>query len=345
MKVSAKIRKRFNLLFKILLVSIVYSFLFFELGQHWTQLNHENFFNLNNHEWGLVLIALMLMPLNWFVESLKWRYLIQKIEKLTALESIKAVFAGTAISIFTPNRVGDYLGRVFILKKGDRLDGIVATIVGNLSQLLVTVLLGLVSFFYFMDHITELYFHWSPLFTVVFRLVIVLIALGLLMLFLNFPALEKRFNSRLELHKYPILKHLNFLSEFSRSQIVNTLLLSLLRYLIYSLQFFILFRAFQVELPLFEGFLMIFLIFFGITVVPSIAVAELGIRAIITLLVFEIIGQQMPAHAEISLINATSVLWLMNIALAAIIGGIFIFNLRFFRKSDLVEPEEKATEE
>ena len=90
-----------------------------------------------------------------------------------------------------------------------------------------------------------------------------------------------------------------------------------------------------------DGLMVVFLIFFGITIVPSIAVAELGIRAIITLLVFEMIGQYTEANYELSLVSTTSLLWLINIAIPALIGGIFIFNLKFIRKNDFTDEEKE----
>ncbi len=327
-----------------MLVLVVYSFLFFELSKHLNQLTNDKFFDLNHFDWNLLIMAVLLMPVNWFTESLKWRFLIQRIEKVSRLDALKAVFAGTAISIFTPNRVGDYMGRVFILKKGDRLDGVVATVIGNLGQLLVTVLLGLFAVFYFLPEILTQYLNPSLWLTLILRIIIVILASGLFTLFITFPHLEKTFNLRFGLEKYPLIKHINFLSEFTQRQIVIVFLYSLIRYIIYSLQFFLLFQAFQIDLPVVQGFIMIFLIFFGITVIPTIAVAELGVRAVITIMVFKLLEPLQTQMAEISLINATSVLWLINIALAAFIGGLFIFNLRFFRKTDLVSADENSDE-
>jgi hypothetical protein len=75
------------------------------------------------------------------------------------------------------------------------------------------------------------------------------------------------------------------------------------------------------------------LIFFSLTVIPSVAVAELGLRALVTMTIFEIIGGG--SNSDLALVSATSILWLINIALASLIGGIFIFQLKFFRKNKI----------
>ncbi|NPD44837.1 MULTISPECIES: lysylphosphatidylglycerol synthase transmembrane domain-containing protein [unclassified Lentimicrobium] len=345
MKISTKIRKSFNLFFKILLVSLVYIFLFFELSKHQEQFSINGVLNASKKDSLLLLLAFGLMPLNWLIESIKWRFLMRKIENVKLSNSIQAVFAGTAISIFTPNRIGDYLGRIFILKKGDRLDGTVATITGNLSQLLITILMGSVALIYFSETIVTDFLQWNNIWIAISIILILSIDIILLIIFFKFPSIENRLNRTFGIYRYPIIKHLNILAEYRMDELVKVLSYSLLRYLIYSVQFYLLLLAFHFDLSIIDGMMVVFLVFFGITIIPSIAVAELGVRALITLFVFQLIGQYSQAEFELGLIAATSILWLINIAFAAVIGGAFIFNLKFIRKKDLIEETDKNPEE
>ena len=100
-------------------------------------------FQLKQHYFVIGVVILM-MFLNWFLESLKWRFLISKIEKITIKRSIRAVFSGITVSAFTPNRVGEYAGRVFCLEKADRIQGVLITIIGSMAQLLTTIVFGLI---------------------------------------------------------------------------------------------------------------------------------------------------------------------------------------------------------
>lgn len=269
------------------------------------------------------------MPINWLIESLKWQFLIRKVERVKLGNALKAVYAGTAISIFTPNRIGDYLGRIFILKKGDRIDGTIATIVGNLSQLLITILMGGSALIYYSHSITQNYFgNHSLQIPAIAVLLVILIFITLL--YFNFPLIENSIYHRFNLQKIPVVKHLHLLSEYNSQDLFKILLFSFIRYLIYSFQFYLLLIAFDVQLHLIEGLMVVSLIFFSLTIIPSIAVAELGLRAIVSMTVFEIIGAQ--TGSDIALVSASSGLWLINIALASLIGGIFIFQLKFFRK-------------
>jgi len=328
-KVSAKIRKSSNLIFRIILAALVYIFLYIELKQHHEQFDFQNIWNAGFNNFKFIILALILMPLNWLIESLKWQFLIRKVEKVKLGNALKAVYAGTAISIFTPNRIGDYLGRIFILKKGDRIDGTIATIVGNLSQLLITIVMGGTALIYYSHPITQNYFG-DHSFQIISIVILILILIFITLLFFNFPLIEDSIYHRFKLYQIPVVKHLHLLSEYNKQDLIKVLLFSLLRYLIYSYQFYLLLIAFDIQLHLMEGMMIVFLIFFSLTIIPSIAVAELGLRAIVSMTVFEMIGAQ--SGSDIALVSASSGLWMINIALASLIGGIFIFQLKFFRK-------------
>jgi len=317
------------------MVSTVYIFLFFELTQH----KQDIWGDISNHFSGLfngyLYLALFLMPINWMIESVKWRFLIWKIEKISLWTSFQAVLAGTAISIFTPNRIGDYLGRIFILRKGDRIDGTIATIVGNISQLLVTIIMGSLAIIYFADEIVNYLYEDSFSFTTAIRIFIVLGNIAAIFIFFYFPIFERQLNNKFELFRYPIIKHLNLLSEFNKQQLIKVLLLSLFRFLIYSTQFYFIFKAFHINMDYIQGMLTVFLLLLSITIVPSIAVAELGIRGLIAIFIFSNLNL-MPNQqfTDSTLVSVTSLLWLINIVIPAFFGGLFIFKLRFIRKTD-----------
>lgn len=332
MTVSAKIRKSSNHIFRIVLAALVYIFLYIELKQHQEQFDFESIWISGLRNFKYILLAFLFMPVNWLIESVKWQFLIKKIENVNLTSSIKAVFAGTAISIFTPNRIGDYLGRIFVLKKADRIDGTIATIVGNLSQLLITILMGGFSLVYFSDSLTQIYLGNKD-FQLVGIIAIFVIIIVLMLLYFNFPLIENSIYLRLKFNKIPVLKHLQLLSEYSRKDLVRVLSFSFIRYLIYSLQFYLLLIAFDIQLNMIEGLMIVFLIFFSLTIIPSIAVAELGLRAIVSITIFDIIGAK--AGSDLALVSATSSLWFINIALASLIGGVFIFHLKFFRKNQM----------
>jgi hypothetical protein len=129
---------------------------------------------------GLVL----LMLLNWTLEAYKWKTLIQHIEKISLIKSLFAIFSGITIAIFTPNRVGEYGGRIFHLQKADRIDATLLTIVGSYAQLVVTLATGIIASIFFIPNHLGI----GPLTPFQFNLIGVLIfsvAAFLVVLFLN----------------------------------------------------------------------------------------------------------------------------------------------------------------
>ncbi|MBL4649703.1 MAG: hypothetical protein JKY03_08230 [Aureispira sp.] len=90
----------------------------------------------------LLLLVLILMPLNWLFETQKWLTLLRKIESISFYQALKVVLVGLSLSLFTPNRVGEYGGRVMMVSKGNRLHAVWATMVGISSQWIVLVVGG-----------------------------------------------------------------------------------------------------------------------------------------------------------------------------------------------------------
>ncbi len=92
--------------------------------------------------WNLAAV-LVLMLVNWIIETFKWKLAVQKIQEVGFFTAFKAVLSGVSFSVTTPNRVGEYLGRVLYMNEGNRLKAISLTITGSISQLIVTLLMGL----------------------------------------------------------------------------------------------------------------------------------------------------------------------------------------------------------
>ena len=139
-------RKTIGFLIKIGIVAIA---IFFLYHQFTSKSNSEDF-DIDNillqieNNYLVVGLVVLMMLLNWFLESLKWRFLISKIERVTINRSIRAIFSGITVSAFTPNRVGEYAGRVFCLEKGDRIQAVLITVIGSMAQLITTIVFGLI---------------------------------------------------------------------------------------------------------------------------------------------------------------------------------------------------------
>ena len=90
----------------------------------------------------LLLTIVLLMLVNWFLESAKWKLLLQYIVPTGWLRCFRSVLSGVTVSLFTPNRIGEFAGRVLHLDRGVRIKAAIASVIGSMNQLLITIIAG-----------------------------------------------------------------------------------------------------------------------------------------------------------------------------------------------------------
>ena len=322
-------KKTLSFLIKIGIVVFSLYFLYKELVLKNDIINFDKslFFKLIDDNIILIVIVLFLMFLNWFLEALKWRYMISKIEKVSIYTSLKAVFAGITVSSFTPNRVGEYGGRVFYLEKADRLKGVIITFIGSMSQLLITILFGSISFII----LSELLFESKILFSAIskFKLLVFLLLFLLNVFIFYFFYNVSTFISFFNLNKYinRFKQYIQTFTIYNSSELTNILLFSFSRYIVFSIQFLILLNVFEIDSSTFHSMLSVMLIFLFVSIIPTIVVAEIGVRGSVAIYVFSLFTIN-----SIGVFSSTLLLWIINLVIPSLIGIYFVFNLNFFRK-------------
>lgn len=324
-----KSKKAISFLLKISIVALALFFLYDQLKSNisFRQFDLNNIFLTLKNNFSVLVLVIFLMFLNWFVESLKWRFLISKIEKVSIKTSLRAVFSGITVSSFTPNRVGEYGGRVFCLKHADRIQGVLITVIGSMAQLIVTIVFGLVGILLLPNlmpsfdlFLKDLEFSYP-----IILFVVILLSTLLILLFLNasvFTVLLSKFRFLTKFSKYS-----KVFSFYSSSELLEVLVYSFVRYIIFTSQYFILLNIFSVEVSYINSMILITTMLFVVSVIPTVAIAEIGIRGSVALYLFGLLSNN-----SIGILSATFSLWIINLVLPALIGIIFIFTLRFFRK-------------
>jgi hypothetical protein len=255
---------------------------------------------------------------------MKWRLLVKPMQSMSIAQAYQAILAGITVSIFTPNRVGEYAGRILWLDHGSRIKGALVTIIGSIAQLVVTLLAGSVAFYvFFSTMMTESIVPWLGDYLLLFVIVV------------NFTALILYFYSPTLfyfLRKVGFFKrHIRFFTAFSTtgsSSLLKVLFLSLLRFMTYTLQYLLLLELFSVSAPLEEQITLICLTFFTMTLIPSIALAELGIREMVALTFMGYVSSN-----SFGILSATFVLWFINLAIPGMLGSVLLLRAKIF-KSD-----------
>ncbi|NTW33000.1 MAG: hypothetical protein HGB12_10290 [Bacteroidetes bacterium] len=124
-------------------------------------------------------------------------------------------------------------------------------------------------------------------------------------------------------------------SFYTFKDLLITLLFSSSRYLIFIIQFYLLLNLFNAKIPFGQSFIMVSVIYFVMATIPTITLTEIGVRGSVALY---FIGMYFEKHnpsalPDIGIITASSVLWLVNLAIPALLGTFFVFKLKFFRKT------------
>ncbi|HAL65701.1 MAG: hypothetical protein XD81_1245 [Bacteroidetes bacterium 38_7] len=333
-----KVTKRsINIFLQIFILIGAYGYLAWKLFMaptaHLTKQNISQLFYIQNF-WLVIILVLLLMLVNWSIEAIKWKYLISKIEEISFLLALKAIFTGVTVSIFTPNRVGEFFGRVFLLKNKQPVRGILITILGSFSQIVIYMICGITSgiIMYYRFLLPQ-----NPSLGKLQWIIIPLACISLvitILIFLNISFLGNILQNLLPKQWHRIKRWFAVLSYYSRRELAKVLILSLLRYCVFSFQYIILLRMFNIPLSIGNLFMAVMVIFALLVVTPSVALSELGVRS--TVAVF-VIGMMLPTGlrndpmVNLGIISAASILWLVNVALPAIIGSFFVFKLKFFK--------------
>lgn len=278
----------------------------------------------SNSFW-LVIIACSLVLLNWSIETIKWRFLIFKIEKISFFRAFKAVISGVTVSVFTPNRIGEYAGRVIYIQKADRIEATLITVVSSVSQLVITLLVGaLASLFYLKGYYSDTIHPW--MFYVGLQLYVVFFAL-IVLAFINTSFLTIIL-SRIKFLWSRFKKYIQVFSYFNQRDLLWVLTLSFLRFIIFTTQYYLLFLFFDVDLSFGQAVVLIPVYLITLTAIPTITLAELGIREVVALTIFTMVSTN-----ELGMIATTFAIWVINLAVPAAVGTIFVLQTRIFKNS------------
>lgn len=303
--------KYINLLLRTLIGLGAFAFIVVKLNDY-VKSNSFSLLNINEIRFDLLFIALLLVAVNWGIEAAKWKYLIRKIETISFKKAFNLVITGITVGLITPNRVGEIPARVFLLQStNNKKELLTATFIGAFSQLLVTIVVGFLA----------IYFSHNNTFLTPFSFVIqfFIISFSMLMIYSYFFP----FWITNLLKKIPYLskkEYLIFNPIFSANEKKNVLLLSLFRYSIFFIQYYLVLAAFGIHFNSLQEIGLIAICFLFASIVPTFIFSEIIVRGSVALFVFNFISSN-----DVAIFSASLVLWLLNVALPASIG---IFGLK-----------------
>jgi len=320
-----KAHKKLNLALKLLIAALLFYVIYRQLfsrdnaaelfASFKQQLSEGNIFYL--------IACIILMPINWLLESKKWQILSRNFEPQDMLDSIKTVLGGVVCSLFSPARIGEYGGRVLFVKPENNWKAVTATMVGSLSQLVVVLSVGSLGLISWLG-----YYAVSNRFSLTALIILwfffTLLGLGIFYhidLFINILKRVKVFNRFKSFYE-----GLKVLNAYRQRDLTKTLSISFVRYLVYSTQYLLLLLFFGINIGLLPSFSGISAIFFIQTGVPLPPIWDLFARGEVAIQIWGIYDAN-----ELSILAATFTLWAINLILPSLLGLVFIVKINIIK--------------
>lgn len=245
------------------------------------------------------------MFFNWGAETLKWKIITQYIQSQSLTKAFQSVLIGVSIGLFTPNRVGEMIGRVYFIDNEKKVRASLLNLVNNTMQVACTFLFGILGLIAFKENwIHKIPF--STLLPIMFLCSIAVFALYYV----------TRYNVMIQ--NYFLDLFIPF-KRVSRSSLVSIFILSVLRYFVFTFQFVLVLQLFQIQLPMSDMLCCIALNYLLITIIPTYALAEVGVRGSVAAAVFGVYG-----ISALPVMAASLFVWCINLALPALAGSFLL---------------------
>lgn len=257
------------------------------------------------------------MSINWGLETIKWKVMMKPLENIPYYIALKGVLAGCSVTMLTPNRVGEYGGRILFVAKKNRIQAISVSILSGLSQLTITVLIGCMGMFFLKFTLNEN----QQLKIMTNNLMIgvsVTICIFLLVLFFYIRSFVKILKKWSIFDK--IIKHISTITLYSKKELLRILFLSLLRYMVFILQYVFILRVMHVLIDPLMCVGLISTFYLILALAPTIGLIELPVRATAAGMILGMFSQNM-----LGIQAAVYLIWLINLVIPAILGSFFVF--------------------
>jgi len=275
--------------------------------------------------WKFWLVILFVF-VNWGLEARKWQLLMKALQPMSFITAFKSVLCGVTFSLNTPNRIGEYGGRILFVQEGNRIKAITLSIAGGMAQLIITMLMGCLGLTYLLfskdatGSVAGISVFWLSIFlwgsifgTLVFGFFF--FRLGWLIRLLTKLPYADRF-----------AKYINVLESFDAKILLRLLSISFFRYLIFVLQYIFMLQLLEVEQNAWTGFWTITVMFWILAIIPSFAIADLGIRGTVAKTLFSY------SINTVGILTATFGIWFVNLFIPALIGSLLILGIKIKKK-------------
>lgn len=256
---------------------------------------------------GLLILVLALMPLNWGLEAMKWRTLVKPIATMSFLNAIKGVLTGLSLSFMTPHGLGDYFGRVMQANSPQRGRYIGAILLGRLCQMIPTLLFGSLGLYYVSSNAGLFYVISAAIFCAVIFTIYSIRRGDVLISKITLP----------EKLRSKVNYYFGIIGSYPAVAILKVLMFSILRYLVFAVQFGIILFLFLPEIDIHLNAAGVTWIFLSKSVLPTFNfLSDIGVREFSAIYFYDKYNVDL-----VAVVSASLTLWLINILVPTIVGA------------------------
>lgn len=304
-QLSYKTKQFFFVLIKLSIVVGAFYFIYKRLTYNNTLVFTEFIkFSIKN-----ILFLLFLSIFNWFFEILKWQTLISSIKKITFKSALEQSLGALTASLFTPNRIGEYGAKAIYYQSSFRKHVVLINLISNMIQMGVTTIFGVFGLYFLVTNY-DIHVNYHKLYIV---LIIGLIGTTLI----GFGFRKSRFTSiGLSFQKIK-----DFISGFSNQKLVLSFTYALIKYLIFSFQFYFLLCIFNIDIDYVNAMYFITSMYLLASIIPSIFIFDVVIRGSVAVYLFSFIGVN-----ELVILSISTIMWLLNFVLPSLFGSYYVLN-------------------
>ncbi|HEX8563658.1 MAG TPA: hypothetical protein VF676_11830 [Flavobacterium sp.] len=293
---------------KLIVVAGAFYFIYSQLADN-DKLDWRGFsgkFEKNKSIGGIALI-LLLSFLNRYFEILKWQNLVSSFRKISVAEASKQVLAALTAGIFTPNGIGEYGAKALYFAKAEAKRIVLLNLISNGIQMLLSVIFGLFGLFYFNAY--------YPIMS------LRLIAIGFACLLVLLVALL--LTRKVVVKGYSLRKLMLKVNALPKNIHRKNILLAMGRYLVFSHQYYFLFRAFDVDVPYLLLMATVCCVYFLASSLPTFQFLDFAVKGSVAVYFFGILGVN-----EWIVIFVATLMWFLNVVLPVIVGSYFVLNYK-----------------
>lgn len=255
--------------------------------------------------------------MNYALENLKWRQILGELKDHKFIETQKAVYAGNAIAIFTPDRLGTFIGRFTYLKEVSKTKITLSTFVGNYAQLVTTLLFAMIGLILTWNYSIGFQFPEKLGINVVISVMVVICCVAIFIYYNQVTLIE--FLKKLK-WKYTkeLVERLEFMTHLQEQKLHLILLTAISRYFIFVVQFHIAIKLFGGQEDFIWTMAFCGILYLFSTIIPSPFMGNLGTREAIAVFMVAPLGL-----SEV-VIASSLFIWLTNVVLPSVIGGLIL---------------------